>query len=123
MSTKHKDFCWLYLYEGCSKHGCKIGVCYEHGLDGRLKNCRNVCKSSSGQFVKTWRLANAYQIEQFVVQIFSERRAGRGEEWFAVPLAEMLDAVDFALDWHSPDYRERPRRFRIVCGHISRAEA
>lgn len=120
---KITQFCWLYLYEGCSKHGCKIGVSYEHGLVGRLTNCRRVCRSSSGRFAKTWRLPNAYQIEQFIVGIFSERRAGVGEEWFHVSRAEMLDAVDFALDWHSPDYRERPRRFRIMDGHVSRAEA
>lgn len=120
--TKHKDFCWLYLYEGCSKHGCKIGVSYERGLPGRLANCRNICKSSSGQFVKTWRLPNAYQIEQFLVLLFSERRAGRGREWFTVSRDEMLAAVDFAFDWHSPDHNKRPRRFRVMCGHITRLE-
>ena len=114
----------LYVYEGCKNHGVKVGVTSANGLSRRIIGLRSRCPASR-QFAKVWELPNAYEIEQFVIGTLavSERTAGDGEEWFNISLDEMLVAIEFALDWHSPDYRSRPRRFRVMCGHVTRAEA
>jgi hypothetical protein len=108
----------LYLYEGCSKHGCKIGIARERSLAGRLMHVRRRCPHSK-QFAMTWALPNAFEIEQSVITILgmSGRHAPPGEEWFCVPREEMIDAVGFAMELHDPD-RNRPRRYRMVCGHV-----
>ncbi len=118
MTTPHDR---LYLYEGCSKHGCKIGIARERSIAGRLQGCRNRCRKSA-QFAKVWELGNAFDIEQTVIGILamSGRTAPPGEEWFHVPREEMIDAVGFALELRDPD-RNRPRRYRMVCGHVSKA--
>ena len=88
----------LYMYEGCSKHGVKIGVSRKNRLGGRLTWARRRCPASD-KFAKVWELANAYEIEQTVICILSmsDRNARPGEEWFHASCAEMIDAVGFAL--------------------------
>lgn len=120
--TKRKPYSTLYVYEGCAEHGVKIGVCREGGLPGRLAGARCACAHSS-QFAQTWQLPNAYQIEQTVISVLSQsdRRSGFGEEWFLVELQEMLAAVGFAMELYSPN-RDAPRKYRMVCGHVSEVE-
>lgn len=114
---KHKHTTHLYLYEGCRKHGCKIGVATKRSLAGRLVSCRRRCPASP-EFAHVWELPNANQIEQFVVGHFSERRAPPGEEWFHVLREEMIDCVGFALETYHHDRYNRPRRYRTWCGHV-----
>lgn len=116
-----KDRDRLYLYEGCSKHGCKIGIARERSLAGRLIYARRRCPNAQ-QFAKTWALPNAFEIEQTVISILnmSGRHLPPGEEWFCVPREEMIDAVGFALELHDPD-RSRPRRYRMLSGFVSKA--
>ena len=115
----------LYVFEGCSKHGVKIGVSSSsaRNLNWRLHGCRRRCQASK-QFAKTWQLDNAYQIEQCVISVLamSDRNAGKGEEWFHVSLEEMIAAVGFAQELYSPE-RDRPRRYRMVSGHVWEVDA
>lgn len=113
----------LYVYEGCSKHGIKIGVSRGDTLGRRLAGVRARCPSSK-QFAKTWDLDNAEQIEQCVIGILasSYRTVPPGEEWFHVSLREMFDAVGFAQELYARRH-DVPRRYRTVCGHVWEANA
>jgi hypothetical protein len=109
----------LYVFEGCSKHGCKVGVSSARSLKWRIASARGRCQSL--RVAKTWNLSNAFQIEQAVITVLSmsDRRAW-GEEWFHVSCDEMLDAVGFAMQVHD---HSLPQVYRMVCGHVSKIEA
>lgn len=115
MSGRHTH---LYVYEGCSKHGCKVGIANKRSLEWRLRRCRGNCRQST-QFARVWELPNAFKVEQHVIGLLasSGRLAGPGEEWFHVECGEMIDAVEFVLEVMNPD-QSQPRRYRTICGHI-----
>ncbi len=111
----------LYIYEGCSTHGVKIGISRAKTLARRLVGIHVRCRANA-QFAKVWELPNAHQIEQCVIGILQQsgRQVPPGEEWFHVSCEEMIDAVGFAFELYDPD-RNRPRRYRMICGHVSKA--
>jgi hypothetical protein len=116
---KHYDqYDRLYVYEGCSRHGAKIGISRAKTLERRLVGVRARCRASE-RFARVWELPNAHQIEQCVIGILGQsgRMVPPGEEWFLVSVREMIDAVGFALELYDPD-RNRPRRYRMQCGHV-----
>ena len=118
---KHKHTTHLYLYEGCSKHGCKIGVATARSLSGRLQFCRRRC-GAAREFSRVWELANANAVEQVVIELLtsSGRTAPPGVEWFHVPREEMVDAVGFAIELLARDH-SRPRQYRTLGGFVSKA--
>lgn len=113
-------FHWLYVYRGCAKHGCKIGVTHERGLDGRLKACRARCPASEA-FALTLALPNVFRIEQLLVSACDGRKIRPGREWFDMPVEELLLGVEFMRDFLSPE-RAPVRRYRMLAGHFLHAE-
>lgn len=121
LGERHKHATHLYVYEGCSKHGCKVGVGTARSLAGRLIGCRRRCKQSAA-FAQVWELPNANAVEQVVIGVLesSDRCAPPGEEWFHVQRDEMLDAVGFAMELLDPD-KSQPRHYRMRCGFVTKA--
>lgn len=113
-------FRWLYVYQGCAKHGCKIGVSHEHGLANRLHYCRVRCPRST-EFARTFRLDNAYEIEQRLISTLDARKIGPGREWFDISVDELLIGIEFMRDLLAPS-RSPIRRYRVVAGHFLHAE-
>jgi len=107
----------LYIYEGCSKHGVKIGISSAKKLSGRLAGLHRRCPASTG-FAKVWELPNAFRIEQAVINTMSTsgRNIPPGEEWFDVTVSEMEMAVKFFLELYGP--RDAPRRYGVKSGHF-----
>ena len=82
----------LYIYEGCSKHGCKIGIAKSKSLEGRLMQCRRNCRQST-QFVYVWELPNAFRVEQTVIGLLgSSGRPGNHSSEVAPKVFEQLPA-------------------------------
>lgn len=120
MTTDRKaDFAWLYVYEGCERHGCKIGVSRTPQAAVRLAGARRTCQHSTA-FAKVWPLLDAYQLEQSFIAVFNSRRVPRqGREWFHMPLKEMLVGIDFIREnILTPVAQRGPRRHRLICGYI-----
>lgn len=118
MRNEDKPNLWLYVYEGCEKHGCKIGVTTDP--EGRIKGIRSRCQKSH-QFAHLEKFPEAFEIEQAFVLLFNERRASRRhEEWFHMPLEEMMVGIEWIRENRGPVHLRPPRRHRYICGHVYR---
>jgi hypothetical protein len=105
--------CWLYLYEGCEKHGVKVGCTVENGLPGRLQYARRTCRARD-DFAEKWHLpGSAYAIEQMVIDAMWPKQVGqKRSEWFLASIQEVRAAVERAIEFRqrNPGYPSPWRR-------------
>lgn len=96
MSRKRPPACWLYAFDG-GTHGVKVGVAGAFGLMSRLGAHQRQCLSAA-PFAKTWHAPLiARDVEAYVKAMMYDQRVC-GTEWFGVPIEELLDTVEFALN-------------------------